>query len=84
MDFKQVKANHKRDLAHLAERKELEHEKAVVEVERLHNEEVRKLYDEMSTLRKEHENTKEKMQAGMSVLQQVNQKMNDLIAYSQM
>lgn len=77
MDFEQVKANHERDLSHLAERKELEREKAVVEAERLHNEEVRKLYDEMAALRKVHEETKEKMQKEISVLQQANRKMNN-------
>ncbi len=77
MDFEQVKANHERDLSHLAERKELEREKAVVEAERLHNEEVRKLYDEMATLRKVHEETKEKMQAEITVLQQMNRKTNN-------
>ncbi|MDV6378617.1 hypothetical protein ORD22_10360 [Sporosarcina sp. GW1-11] len=69
--------NHERDLSHLAERKELEREKAVVEVERLHNEEVRKLYDEMAALRKVHEETKEKMQEEISVLQQVNRKIDN-------
>ena len=77
MDFEQVKANHERDLSHLAERKELECEKAVVEAERLHNEEVRKLYDEIAALRKVHEETKEKMQAEISVLQQTNRKKNN-------
>ena len=77
MDFEQVKANHERDLSHLAERKELEREKAVVEAERLHNEEVRKLYDEMAALRRVHEETKEKMQEEILVLQQVNRKMNN-------
>lgn len=70
MDFEQVKTNHERDLSHLSERKELEREKAVVEAERLHNEEVRKLYDEMAALRKVHEETKEKMQAEITNLQQ--------------
>lgn len=77
MDLEQVKANHERDLSHLAERKELEREKAVVEAERLHNEEVRKLYDEMAALRRVHEETKEKMQAEISVLQQTNLKKNN-------
>ncbi|WP_301109195.1 hypothetical protein [Sporosarcina sp.] len=71
MDFEQVKVNHDRDLSHLAERKELEREKAVVEAERLHNEEVRKLYDEMAALRRVHEETKEKMQAEITQLQQL-------------
>ena len=70
MDFEQVKATHERDLSHLAERKELEREKAVVEAERLHNEEVRKLYDEMAALRKVHEETKEKMQEEITDLRQ--------------
>jgi len=77
MNFEQVKTNHERDLSHLSERKELEREKAVVEAERLHNEEVRKLYDEMATLRKVHEETKEKMQVEISLLQQENRKMNN-------
>ncbi|WP_432356014.1 hypothetical protein [Sporosarcina sp. A2] len=77
MDFEQVKANHERDLAHQAERKELEREKAVVDAERLHNEEVRKPYDEMAAPLTMHEETKEKMQAEISVLQQVNRKMNN-------
>lgn len=72
MDFEQVKANHERNLSYLAERKELEREKAVDEAVRLHNEEVRKLYDEMAALRTMHEETKEKMQAKISVLQQAN------------
>ena len=76
MNFEQVKTNHERDLSHLSERKELEREKAVVEAERLHNEEVRKLYDEMATLRKVHEETKEKMQVEISLLQQENRKTN--------
>lgn len=71
MDFEQAKANHERDLSLLTERKELEREKAVVEAERLHNEEVRKLYDEMAALRKVHEETKEKLQAEITALQQV-------------
>ena len=71
LDFEQAKANHERDLSHLAERKELERDKAVVEAERLHNEEVRKLYDEMAVLRKVHEETKEKLQAEITALQQV-------------
>ncbi|MEG0451023.1 MAG: hypothetical protein RR595_14290 [Lysinibacillus sp.] len=70
LDFEQAKANHERDLSHLAERKELERDKAVVEAERLHNEEVRKLYDEMVALRKTHEEMKEKMQAEITSLQQ--------------
>lgn len=73
MDFEQAKANHERDLSLLTERKELEREKAVVEAERLHNEEVRKLYDEMDALRKVHEETKEKLQTEVTSLQQ-NQK----------
>ncbi|ARK26372.1 hypothetical protein SporoP37_16450 (plasmid) [Sporosarcina sp. P37] len=77
MDFEQVKTKHERVLSHLAERKELEREKAVVEAERLHNEEVRKLYDEMASLRKVHEETREKMQEEISVLQQANRKMNN-------
>ncbi|AXI00563.1 hypothetical protein DV702_13025 [Sporosarcina sp. PTS2304] len=77
MDFEQVKANHERDLSHLAERKELEREKAVVEAERLHNEEVRKLHDELAALRKVNEETKEKMQEEISLLQQANRKMNN-------
>ncbi|MGN7410607.1 hypothetical protein [Sporosarcina sp. SAFN-010] len=77
MDFEQVKTNHERDLSHLSERKELEREKAVVEAERLHNEEVRKLYDEMAALRKVHEETKEKLKAEISLLQQENRKMNN-------
>lgn len=71
MDFEQAKANHERDLSLLTERKELEREKAGVEAERLHNEEVRKLYDEMAALRKVHEETKEKLQAEITALQQV-------------
>lgn len=71
LDFEQAKANHERDLSHLAERKELERDKAVVEAERLHNEEVRKLYEEMAALRKVHEETKEKLQAEIKTLQQV-------------
>lgn len=71
LDFEQAKANHERDLSLLTERKELEREKAVVEAERLHNEEVRKLYDEMAALRKVHEETKEKLQAEIKALQQV-------------
>lgn len=71
LDFEQAKANHERDLSLLTERKELEREKAVVEAERLHNEEVRKLYDEMAALRKVHEETKEKLQAEITALQQV-------------
>ena len=71
LDFEQAKANHERDLSHLAERKELERDKALVEAERLHNEEVRKLYDEMAALRKVHEETKEKLQAEITTLQQV-------------
>lgn len=74
MDFEQAKTNHERDLSLLTERKELEREKAVVEAERLHNEEVRKLYDEMADLRKTHEEMKEKMQAEIKNLQKVNQK----------
>lgn len=77
MDFEQAKANHENDLSLLTERKELEREKAVVEAERLHNEEVRKLYDEIATLRKVHEETKEKMQEEITVLQQANRKMNN-------
>ena len=77
MDFEQMKVNHEQDLSHLAERKELECEKAIVEAERLHNEEVRKLYDEMAALRKVHEETKEKMREEISVLQQANRKMNN-------
>ncbi len=73
LDFEQAKSNHERDLSHLAERKELERDKAVVEAERLHNEEVRKLYDEMDALRKVHEETKEKLQTEVTSLQQ-NQK----------
>lgn len=73
LDFEQAKANHERDLSLLTERKELEREKAVVEAERLHNEEVRKLYDEMDALRKVHEETKEKLQTEVTSLQQ-NQK----------
>lgn len=73
LDFEQTKANHERDLSHLAERKELERDKAVVEAERLHNEEVRKLYDEMAALRKVHEETKERLQTEVTSLQQ-NQK----------
>lgn len=65
LDFEQAKANHERELSILTERKELECEKAVVEAERMHNEEVRKLYDEMAALRKEHEETKEKLQIGV-------------------
>lgn len=71
LDSEQAKANHERDLSHLAERKELERDKAVVEAERLHNEEVRKLYEEMAALRKVHEETKEKLQAEIKTLQQV-------------
>lgn len=71
LDFEQAKANHERDLSHLAERKELERDKALVEAERLHNEEVRKLYDEMAALRKVHEETKEKLQAEITALHQV-------------
>ncbi|MBE1556972.1 hypothetical protein [Sporosarcina limicola] len=70
MDFEQAKANHERDLSLLTERKELEREKAVVEAERQHNEEVRKLYDEMAALRKVHEETKEKLQVEIKTLQQ--------------
>lgn len=70
MDFEQVKVHHERELAHLIERKELEREKAVVEAERLHNEGVRKLYDEMAALRKVHEETKEKMQEEITNLRQ--------------
>lgn len=77
MDLEQVKANHERDLSHLAERKELEREKAVVEAERLHNEEVRMLYDEMAALREVHEETKEKLHAEISVLQKTNRKTNN-------
>lgn len=73
LDFEQAKANHERDLSLLTERKELEREKAVVEAERLHNEEVRKLYDEMAALRKVHEKTKERLQTEVTSLQQ-NQK----------
>lgn len=70
LDFEQAKANHENDLSLLTERKELEREKAVVEAERLHNEEVRKLYDEMAALRKTHEEVKEKMQVEITTLQQ--------------
>ncbi|MBB4825507.1 chromosome segregation ATPase [Sporosarcina luteola] len=60
MDFEQVKSNNERDLSHLAERKELERDKAVVEAERLNNVEVRKLYDEMAALRKVHRRRRRK------------------------
>lgn len=70
LDFEQAKANHENDISLLTERKELEREKAVVEAERLHNEEVRKLYNEMAALRKIHEETKEKMQLEIATLQQ--------------
>ena len=70
LDFEQAKANHERDLSLLTERKELDCEKAVVGAERLHNEEVRKLYDEMAALRKTHEEMKEKKQVEITTLQQ--------------
>lgn len=51
----QDKINYEREITVLSERKELEKERAIVELRSLHNEEVRKLYDEMANLRKSNE-----------------------------
>lgn len=48
-------------------------EKAVVEAKALHNEEVRKLYDEMAGLRKANEELRERMQSEIEQLKQENQ-----------
>jgi len=66
----QEKANYEREIAMVSERKELEKERAVVEQRSLHNEEVRKLYDEMANLRKMNEDTRERMQAEIEQLKQ--------------
>ena len=51
----QDKINYEREITVLLERKELEKERTIVEIRSLHNEEVRKLYDEMANLRKSNE-----------------------------
>lgn len=66
----QEKANYEREITMVSERKELEKERAVVEQRSLHNEEVRKLYDEMANLRKMNEDTRERMQAEIEQLKQ--------------
>lgn len=72
-ELEQAKVNYEREVSILAERKELEKEKAVVEAKALHNEEVRKLYDEMAGLRKANEELRERMQAEIEQLKQENQ-----------
>jgi hypothetical protein len=72
-ELEQAKVNYEREVSLLAERKELEKEKAVVEAQALHNEEVRKLYDEMANLRKINEEMRERMQAEIEQLKQGNQ-----------
>ncbi|RJF32055.1 hypothetical protein D4741_19995 [Pseudoalteromonas gelatinilytica] len=66
----QDKANYEREITVLSERKELERERAVVELRSQHNEEVRKLYDEMANLRKMNEDTRERMQLEIEQLKQ--------------
>lgn len=66
----QDKANYEREITVLSERKELEKERAVVELRSQHNEEVRKLYDEMANLRKMNEDTRERMQTEIEQLKQ--------------
>lgn len=66
----QDKANYEREITVLSERKELERERAVVELRSQHNEEVRKLYDEMANLRKMNEATRERMQLEIEQLKQ--------------
>lgn len=72
-ELEQVKVNYEREVSILAERKELEKEKAVVEAQALHNDEVRKLYDEMANLRKANEELRERMQTEIEQLKQENQ-----------
>lgn len=69
-ELEQVKSDYERDATLLLERKEVEKEKAIVELKSFHNEEVRKLYDENANLRKMYQEMKEQLQNEIAKLRE--------------
>lgn len=62
VELKQTKLNHQQEMEFVVEQKKLEKAQALVEEKANHNEEVRKLYDEIESLRKTQQTMNEQLQ----------------------
>lgn len=62
VELKQTKLNHQQEMEFVVEQKKLEKAQALVEEKANHNEEVRKLYDEIESLRKSQQTMNEQLQ----------------------
>lgn len=62
VELRQTKLNHQQEMEFVVEQKKLEKAQALVEGKANHNEEVRKLYDEIESLRKSQQTMNEQLQ----------------------